>query len=84
MLEETARLHAGDPGNRRLWNEFLPRCEVEMRRIYDRLGISFDHELGESFYHDRLAGVVQSLQEAGLAQESQGASAFFWTGSTHP
>ena len=41
--------------------EFLPPCLEEIERIYRRLGVTFDHTLGESFYHDRLAGVVDDL-----------------------
>ncbi|MEA3342079.1 MAG: arginine--tRNA ligase, partial [Chloroflexota bacterium] len=54
-LRETAKLHAGDADNLRLWNEFLPNCQDEINRVYGRLGISFDHTLGESFYNDRLS-----------------------------
>ena len=57
MLAETAKLHAGDAENRRLWQEFLPFCEDEIARIYRRLDVTFDHTLGESFYEDRLAAV---------------------------
>ena len=55
VLAETAKLHAGDPENRRLWQEFLPFCEDEIERMYRRLDVTFDHTLGESFYEDRLA-----------------------------
>ncbi len=60
-LNETAKLHAGDVENRRLWQEFLPKCEDEINRMYDRLDVQFDHTLGESFYEDRLAAVVDEL-----------------------
>ena len=77
VLEETARLHAGDPENLELWHRFLPQCKEDMRRIYDRIDIHFDHELGESFYHDRLEGVVQDLAARGLARASDGAQCVF-------
>ncbi|MCH2181897.1 MAG: arginine--tRNA ligase [Mariniblastus sp.] len=77
VLTETAKLHAGDQENLALWNEFLPYCREDIRRIYDRLGIEFDHELGESFYHDQLEGVVESLAEKGLSRESEGATCVF-------
>ena len=53
MLAETAKLHAGDAENRRLWQEvhaLLP--EDEIQRIYAASDVRFDHTLGESFYHD--------------------------------
>ncbi|NLX56269.1 MAG: arginine--tRNA ligase [Planctomycetaceae bacterium] len=77
VLDQTARLHAGDLENLALWHEFLPLCKADMRRIYDRLGITFDHELGESFYHDRLAAVVQDLTARDLARTSDGAVCVF-------
>jgi arginyl-tRNA synthetase len=46
--------------------------------------VQFDHELGESFYHDRLAGVVESLRAKGLAQDSQGAVCVFLPGFDTP
>jgi arginyl-tRNA synthetase len=39
--------------------------------------VQFDHTLGESFYHDMLSGVVQKMEKAGLAQESDGAVCVF-------
>lgn len=84
VLQETAKLHAGDPENIRLWREMLPACRADMQRIYDRLGIEFDHELGESFYHDRLGPVVQSLQAQGLARDSDGAVCVFLEGFETP
>jgi arginyl-tRNA synthetase len=84
VLEETAKLHSDDPENLRLWHEFLPNCRDEIARVYRRLNVKFDHEYGESFYHDRLAGVVKSLREKGLAQDSQGAVCVFLEGSETP
>lgn len=77
VLTETAKLHSDDAENLALWNEFLPCCREDIRRIYDRLGIKFDHELGESFYHNQLPGVVQSLGDKGLSRESEGATCVF-------
>lgn len=84
VLEETAKLHAGDPENRRLWAEFLPHCRDEIQRIYRRLDIRFDQELGESFYHDQLDAVVQDFQSRGLARESDGATCVFLEGFDAP
>ena len=61
----------------KLWNEFLPFCREDIQRIYDRLGVSFDHELGESFYHNQLAAVAESFETKGLARESEGALCVF-------
>ncbi|HKD35149.1 MAG TPA: arginine--tRNA ligase [Pirellulales bacterium] len=78
VLEETAKLHVGDTENVALWREFLPPCLVDINRIYQRLGVLFDHTLGESFYHDRLGGVVEELLKKGIARRSEGAVAVFF------
>ena len=84
VLAETARLHEGDKENRDLWDEFLPYCLEDIQRIYDRLGISFDFILGESFYQDQLAGVVDDLTNEGIATESDGAMCVFLDGHEAP
>src|SRR5262249_9090841 len=71
--QETAKLHAGDPENVRLWQMFMPACLEEINRIYRRLDVQFDHMHGESFYNPMLAGVVKDLLAKGLAEPSQGA-----------
>jgi arginyl-tRNA synthetase len=84
VLAETARLHAGDPENRALWERFMPLCRGEIDRIYARLHVSFDHTLGESFFQPLLAGVVDDLVRAGLARESRGAVGVFLDGDDRP
>jgi len=81
---ETAKLHAGDAGNRALWEEFLPVCLEMMESIYRRLGIRFDLTLGESHYQPMLAEVVESLCQQGLASTSEGAVCVFIEGNDAP
>ena len=52
--------------------------------IYRRLNVSFDEELGESFYHDRLGAVVDDFVNKGLATESEGATCVFLDGFEAP
>jgi arginyl-tRNA synthetase len=68
---ETAKLHAGDPENLKLWRLFMPWCREEIERIYRRLDVCFDHTFGESYYNPKLPGVVQALEELGIAQPGQ-------------
>ncbi|MBN1394101.1 MAG: arginine--tRNA ligase [Pirellulales bacterium] len=84
VLAETAKLHAGDAENRRLWEEFLPHCEDEIERVYRRLDVKFDHTLGESFYEDRLAALVERLRRQDIATESDGALCIFIEGQKTP
>jgi len=74
---ETARLHSGDPENRALWSRFMPHCLAALQALYDRLGVRFDVQHGESFYDPQLASVVADLQGKGLAVESDGAIVVF-------
>lgn len=84
VLAETAKLHAGDPENRQLWQEFLPACRQDIQKLYKRLHVTFDHELGESFYHDMLGPVVDEFVQRGLARESEGALCVFLDGFDAP
>lgn len=81
---ETALLHAGDPENVRLWNEFMPACLAELNKLYERLGITFDLALGESFYNPMLPGIVDELVRRRLAKESDGATCVFVEGNEAP
>lgn len=74
---ETAKLHAGDRENRSLWEQFMPHCLKALQSIYDRLGITFDFQLGESYYDFMLPEVVQELEAKGLATQSEGATVVF-------
>jgi arginyl-tRNA synthetase len=84
VLEETAKLHADDPDNLALWHDFLPKCRDEINRVYKRVDIHFDEELGESFYHDRLAAVVEDFESRDIARESDGATCVFLDGFATP
>jgi arginyl-tRNA synthetase len=77
VLTETAKLHAGDAENHRLWQEFMPPCLTAIEVVYQRLGVTFDVTLGESFYHHSLSEVVDDLSQRGLARESDGALCVF-------
>jgi len=67
------RLEAGDPYVRKYWELFKTVSLAEFQRVYDLLGITFDHFLGESFYEPFLAPVVQQIEAQGLATLSDGA-----------
>jgi arginyl-tRNA synthetase len=77
VRRETAKLHAGDQENLRLWQQFMPWCLEVNNRIYRRLDVHFDFTHGESFYQPMLNDVVDSLRKQGLAEESKGAIVIF-------
>ncbi len=78
VLQETADLHEGKGENRELWESFMPYCKTALARVYERLGVTFDYEYGESFYHDALGELVEKLLEQGVARESEGAICVFF------
>ena len=81
---ETVKLHAGDPENRALWDQFMPFCLSALEGVYLRLGVTFDVALGESFYDPMLADVVTDLESRGLATQSEGATVVFTEGMKAP
>jgi arginyl-tRNA synthetase len=70
---ELVKLQQGDEENRRIWQRCVDLSVEEFSKIYDRLGVCFDFQLGESFYNPEMSRVVQELLERGLAEISDGA-----------
>ncbi len=81
---ELVKLQAGDAENTAIWREMIVLSQKQFDTIYARLGVSFDHALGESFYNARLADIVEDLLKRGLARESDGAVGVFSDGSLPP
>ena len=75
--QELVKLQSGDQENLALWKEFVTLSLKEFQRIYDRLGVSFNQVRGESFYNEKLRGIVDLLEQKGLAKESEGATVVF-------
>ena len=76
--DELVKLQAGDEGNHAIWKQTVDLSLNQLGKLYDWLSISFDHYLGESFYNDRLAPLVDELIEKGLSEESEGAMCIFF------
>ncbi len=74
---ELVQLQKGDDANTAIWLEMILLSKTQFDTVYGRLGVTFDHTLGESFYNPQLAGVVQALVASGVARESAGAIAVF-------
>ena len=70
---ELVKLQQGDAENHALWEQFIAWSMEEFDTIYGRLGVSFDLTRGESWYNDRLPGVLELLSQHGLMVESDGA-----------
>lgn len=76
--QELVKLQRADPENLALWRRMIELSQHQFDTLYGRLGVRFDHTLGESFYNPRLASVVDSLVTRGLARESEGARVVFF------
>lgn len=88
-LEDMARaelvlLQKKQSPNYELWQEFIQISLQEFHEIYQRLGISFDTEHGESFYNDSLANIIQELREKNICQESEEAMVIFFADESLP
>ena len=76
--QELVKLQRGDGENLKIWREMIALSEKQFDAIYSRLGVKFDHMLGESFYNPRLKPLVEELVARGIARESEGALAIFF------
>jgi arginyl-tRNA synthetase len=70
----TFDLQNGRPGYLALWQHFHDVSVAEQKRDFEDLGVEFELWRGESTVHERLAPLVDRLQnEADVAVESEGA-----------
>jgi arginyl-tRNA synthetase len=76
--QELVKLQSGDEENLNIWREMIALSQKQFDTIYGRLGVKFDHTLGESFYNPRLKPLVDELVAKGIARESEGAIAIFF------
>ncbi len=67
------RLEEGDHEAAKLWEWFVELSLTEFNKIYQLLNVHFDYTTGESFYNDKMDGIVQLLQEKKLLKNSKGA-----------
>ena len=76
--QELIKLQAGDRENLDIWNECVALSMQDFEHVYKLLDIHYDIQCGESFYHDRLPGVVERLLKSGIAEISDGAVVVFF------
>lgn len=77
-IEREARLlfkkiEEKDPELTKLWKRF---CDVSidgLKRVYARLGVRFDHYIGESFYVDKIPALLDELKRKQLLELDEGA-----------
>ncbi len=76
--QELIKLQAGDRENLDIWNKCVAFSMQDFERIYKLLDIHYDIQHGESFYNDRLPGVVERLLKSGIAEISEDAVVVFF------
>ena len=81
---ELVKLQHGDAENLAIWQKIIDLSLLEFAKTYRRLGVSFDHTFGESFYNPQLPAVVADLRQRGLAVASDGAYCIFFPGQDTP
>src|SRR5881275_3270275 len=78
--QELVKLQSGDKENTDIWNECVALSMQDFEHVYELLDVHYDIQCGESFYNDRLAGVVDRLLKSKIAEVSEGAVVVFFRG----
>jgi arginyl-tRNA synthetase len=76
--KELIKLQAGDRENLDIWNECVAFSMQDFERVYKLLDVHYDIQCGESFYHERLPGVVERLLKSRIAEISEDAVVVFF------
>ena len=69
----TDELQKGRKGYIELWKHFVALSVKTLKRDFDKLDVSFDYWLGESFYTKRMGKLVSRLEKDSDAVRSEGA-----------
>lgn len=65
------RLEAGDPEMLEFWSGVRQVSLKDMEKTFERLGVTFDFVLGESFYEQHLTEVIEEALAAGIAIQGE-------------
>lgn len=77
--ENVVKLQAGDEQCLKLWKSFIDISIQHCQELYKKLNITLTEKdvVPESFYNNKLAGVIETLEKQGLLTESDGARCVF-------
>jgi arginyl-tRNA synthetase len=62
-----------DNQERRMWQLLRDESLKAFQGPYQRLGVTFDHVIGESFFEDKMEAAMQRVARAGVLENSDGA-----------
>lgn len=71
---EYLKFEQGDEDSRKLWKRIVKWSLMDMQQVYDRLGVTFDHMNGESFYEDKMESVLSEGRKKGIIVDGEGGS----------
>lgn len=76
-LEERAReaflrLEKGDTELRALWRDIVCVTKASLGKLYERLHVTFDVDLGESFYEGKMQAILAEGRRKGVFTEGEG------------
>ncbi len=82
--EAFSELEKGNAEYKKIWQLFREYSIEEFQKLYDRLGITFDHYDGESFYTSKLDEVVDNISATIGTRHSEGALVCDLPGQKNP
>ena len=72
--EAFRKLEAGDNQLHMFWEAIVTTTKQSLAGIYDTLHVSFDLDLGESFYQDKMEPILEEGQQKNVFVEGEGGS----------
>ncbi len=71
--DDTVRFQQGEPGPRALWKHIMAVSIPDLKKNYDKLGVSFESWLGESDAQPYIPEMLDEMRAKGILVESEGA-----------
>lgn len=69
--EAFLRLENGDMDARKIWKESVDISMKEFDEIYSRLGVSFEHAYGESYFEESMSKIIEIAKNTGVAVDGE-------------
>lgn len=69
--EAFKKLESGDKKLRAFWSDVVEVTKASLAGIYEKLQVSFDLDLGESFYEDKMGSVIEEGKKKGVFVEGK-------------
>ena len=69
----TSKFQLGDKGLMALWNHIMDVSKADIKRVYDRLNVTFEVWEGESDSYKYIPETIEIMEKKNLVEESQGA-----------